>query len=85
MHTDHILNLLCLALDVRDPIARRLVRKAALRLGRLQWHAEAPGPSPQRRAPSPTIIPISPADGAQSRGGRPKSRRGSTPAPGAVN
>jgi hypothetical protein len=56
-----ILDLLAIANDIHDKKARELVRAAALRLGQLQWHAEAPTPAYRRRGPVIQPMPPSPA------------------------
>jgi hypothetical protein len=59
--------------DLRDPDAalllaraRRLVKRAALRLAKGQWAAQAPVPSPERRAP--VILPIGPSPAGRASG-----------------
>jgi hypothetical protein len=66
-----ILDLLSIANAIHDKKARELVRAAALRLARLDWDAEAPAASPQRRAP--VILPITPSPAGRAGGAHSRS------------
>jgi hypothetical protein len=68
-----IITILSLADDVSDPEARRLLKRAALRLARLDWDAEAPAASPERRRP--VILPITPSPAGRA-GGAHSRRKG---------